>query len=104
LITLSSRLPVRLVRLDRIRELDEPYWFGEEAPRPTCRALIDHMKLIEEADLSSPIVLSSKGGVMDGMHRVAKALLLGRKMIEAVQFEEDPEPDFVDVFPDDLSY
>lgn len=32
---------------------------------------------------------------MDGMHRVAKALLLGRDDIEAVQFAEDPEPDHV---------
>ena len=32
---------------------------------------------------------------MDGMHRVAKAALEGRSEIEAVQFEEDPEPDYL---------
>ena len=41
---------------------------------------------------------------MDGMHRVAKAILLDLKTIEAVQFEQDPEPDYYDVSPDDLSY
>ncbi len=41
---------------------------------------------------------------MDGMHRVAKAVLAGLKTIEAVRFEQDPEPDFIDVYPDDLPY
>jgi hypothetical protein len=30
---------------------------------------------------------------MDGMHRVAKAWLLGLSTIQAVQFVQDPEPD-----------
>ena len=34
---------------------------------------------------------------MDGMHRVGKALLLGRSSIDAVQFNKDPEPDYVGV-------
>ena len=41
---------------------------------------------------------------MDGRHRVAKALLLGLEEIEAVQFEEDPQPDHVGLGPDDLPY
>jgi len=46
----------------------------------------------------------SDGRVMDGMHRVCKALLEGRETIAALQFELDPEPDFRDVQPDDLPY
>jgi hypothetical protein len=41
---------------------------------------------------------------MDGMHRVAKAMLHGLNSIEAVRFEHDPEPDFVGVDPDNLPY
>lgn len=41
---------------------------------------------------------------MDGMHRVAKAVLSGRAGIEAVQFPDDPEPDYVGVHPSELSY
>ena len=41
---------------------------------------------------------------MDGMHRVAKAALLGHETIAAVQFASDLEPDFVDVQPEDLPY
>ena len=60
--------------------------------------------MIEEADLSFPIILSSSGAVMDGMHRVAKAAWQGRNEIEAVQFDEDPEPDHVGLGPKELPY
>lgn len=66
--------------------------------------MIEHIRLIEEADLSFPIILSASGAVMDGMHRVAKAVLQGVQEIDAVQFEQDPEEDYIGVGPDDLPY
>jgi hypothetical protein len=41
---------------------------------------------------------------MDGRHRLAKAALQKLDAIVAVQFEEDPEPDYVGVPPEDLPY
>ncbi len=41
---------------------------------------------------------------MDGMHRVLKALNAGEESVDAVVFDQDPEPDYTDVFPDDLPY
>ena len=41
---------------------------------------------------------------MDGMHRVAKAFIAGHEYIDAVQFTEDPEPDYIDVDLDTLPY
>ena len=102
LVDLSRDLPRKRIRLADIQELDEP-WCGEDE-RPTWRAMVEHIKLIDETDLSFPIILSSTGAVMDGRHRVAKALLQGQAEIEAVQFEEDPEPDHVGLGPDDLPY
>jgi hypothetical protein len=102
LIQLSEALPRKFVPLAQIRELDEA-WVGEDE-RPTWRALLEHLRLIEEADLSFPIILSSDGGVMDGMHRVAKAAWQGHTEIEAVQFERDPEPDHLGLGPKDLPY
>jgi ADP-glucose pyrophosphorylase len=90
--------------LTSIHELDECFWFQDDATRPTCRAIAEHAKLIEETDLSYPIILSSDGRIMDGMHRVAKALMLGHECTVAVQFVEDPEPDYVAVPPEDLPY
>ena len=68
------------------------------------RSLLEHVKLIEAADLSFPIILSALGEVMDGRHRIAKAELLSKDRIEAVQFEQDPEPDHVGLGPEDLPY
>jgi hypothetical protein len=42
--------------------------------------------------------------MMDGMHRVMKALIEERTEIEAVRFETDPEPDTVGIHPRDLPY
>ena len=102
LVQLSSNLPRKYVQLTEIRELDEA-WFGEDE-QATWRRMIEHIRLIEEADLSFPIILSAGGGVMDGMHRVAKAVLEGRQAVEAVQFPTDPMPDYVGRGPNELPY
>ena len=100
LVAVSKCLKWQLVPVASIRELDEPYWRGPM----TCRNIAEHARLIEEADLGCPIILSSDGRIMDGMHRVLKALMLGERHIRAVRFLADPEPDFVGVDPDELPY
>lgn len=102
LVQLSQHLPRKYIPLSAIRELDEP--LGRDPEPPTWRELLEHMKLIEEADLSFPIILSADGAVMDGRHRVAKAAWQGRTEIAAVQFERDPEPDHVGLGPEELPY
>jgi hypothetical protein len=102
LIMLTNGFPRIQVPLTSIRELDEPFWSDFDSP--TWRAMVEHVRLIEAADLSFAIILSAEGRVMDGMHRVAKAVLLGRATIEAVQFADDPAPDYVGVHPDQLPY
>lgn len=104
LVILTKNFERQRVKLDSIREIDENFWFGDKNDIPTCRAIVEHVRLIAETDLSYPIILSADGRVMDGMHRVAKALLKGQEMIEAVQFSQDPKPDYEDVNPDDLPY
>jgi len=104
LIKLSRNFPVKEVDINAIRELDEPYWFGDERTIPSCRVIGEHAKLISETDLNHPIILSQDGGVMDGMHRVVKAMIAGKTRIKAIQFAEDPEPDFKDVDSRDLPY
>lgn len=104
LVERAKDLPEQEVPLSEIEELDEEYWFGGEDDRATCRAVAEHARLIEEADLRHPIILSAEGRVMDGMHRVAKAYLAGQASIEAVRFEVTPDPDFVGVDADALPY
>jgi hypothetical protein len=102
LVTLTQNFPRRQVPLASIRELDQPA-FGEGEPL-TWRSLLEHMQLIDAAELSFPIILAADGLVMDGRHRVAKAVREGRQTIDAVQFPKDPEPDYVGRRPEDLPY
>ncbi len=104
LIELARGLPVSSVPLSQIDEVDTVYWYDGDLHRPTVRSVIEHAKLMQAADLDYPIILASDGRVMDGMHRVAKALLEGRETIDAVRFETDPPPDYVGVSPRDLPY
>ena len=104
LVELSAGFTPIEVPLSEIRELDETFWFDHEDLEPTCRRVALHARLMNETDLSHPIVLSQGGRVMDGMHRVCKALIEGRETIRAVRFDVDPEPDYVDVDPDELPY
>ena len=102
LIALSKDFAPRTVRIDEIGELDRE-WHGEDGP-PTWRQMIEHIQLINEADLAYPIILAANGEVMDGRHRIAKAALLGKNTIECVQFSEDPQPDHIGKRPEELSY
>ena len=102
LVRLSREFPVRAVALVDIPELDEPF-FGDDA-EPTWRSFAEHARLVHEAKLKYPIILAADGAVMDGMHRVAKALGQGRLAIDAVQFAVDPPPDYVGCRPDELPY
>ena len=104
LIELSSALPVREVALDSIDEIDSVYWFGDQVDRPTVRRVVDHVRLIEDVDFSHPIILGVDGRVMDGMHRIAKALLEERSTISAVRFATHPDPDHRNCRPEDLPY
>ncbi len=102
LIGLAESLPVILIEVEKIKELNENYWYGESIP--SVRSVAEHARLVFECDLQFPIILSSDGRVMDGMHRVARALMQNEKFIRAKQFITDPLPDFADVHPEELDY
>jgi hypothetical protein len=66
--------------------------------------VVEHCRRIQQVDLGYPIVLDPDGRVMDGMHRVARALLEGRTSIKARRLGQLPPPDFIDCSPDELPY
>ena len=104
LIELSQGLPVFEVEVDSFPEIDTAYWSQPGAGPDTIRQIVTHMRFVVDVDPSYPIILGSDGRVMDGMHRIAKALLEGRDKIAAVQFTEAIEPDYRSVMPDELPY
>ncbi|MFC0172103.1 hypothetical protein [Vibrio comitans] len=97
-------MPVVSVPLDTIQELDEAFWYDLGGAKPTCRNIAEHAKLIQQTDLKYPIILCHEGRVMDGMHRVCKALMQGATHIMAVQFAKPIPPHFIDVDPETLTY
>lgn len=104
LIELTKDIAPESILLADIAELDEAFWFDIGGPPPTCRNVVGHMQIIEAANLAYPIILSSDGRVMDGMHRVAKALLFGQSHVMAIRLDPTPEPDFVGIKPEELDY
>lgn len=89
LIELSKRLPVMDVCIDHL-SVDFIY------ERLRLRELVMHMRAAQQADLSFPIILDEDGSLMDGRHRLMKAILEGHATIKAVRFDENPSPCRVD--------
>ncbi|RKF18812.1 hypothetical protein DBZ36_10495 [Alginatibacterium sediminis] len=97
-------LPQRAWRLSEISEIDENYWFELGGAQPSCRAISEHAKLINEADLTYPILLCSEGKIIDGMHRVCKALMRGDTHIQVKQIPDKLAPHFINIEAQDLAY
>ena len=103
LIELSRNLPVTDVDISSIAAVDTPYWFDEPAS-VTVRNIVEQMRLVREVETQYPIILGPDARLMDGMHRVARAMLEGRTTIRAVRFAALPEPDFRSCRAEDLNY
>lgn len=86
----SKNIPLISYNIDRDKVLDETIrWQLNNFHDFTV-----HFKKVENVDLSIPIILRSDGYVMDGWHRIIKALINGVKVLPARQFKVDPKPDF----------
>ncbi len=90
LLARAVNLPVHETSVDRFN-LDVDAWFGE-AGKPTIRHVLHHMRVIRDANLEEPILLSSEGHVFDGLHRISKCVIEGVAIIKYRQFEVNPEP------------
>ena len=85
LIHLSSKFKVMEITLDHLN-------IHYKYEKLTLREMVTHMIAVREADLSFPIILDEDGEVMDGRHRIMKALMEGKETILAVRFDENPTP------------
>lgn len=85
LFELSRELPVMDVPLNHL----SVYYRYEKL---TLREMVTHMQAVNDADLNMPIILDEDGELMDGRHRLMKAMLHGNETIKAVRFDENPAP------------
>jgi hypothetical protein len=56
--------------------------------------LAGHLERILKADLDFPIILDSHGEILDGYHRLAKAMLMNHLRVRVVWLNPMPPPDF----------
>lgn len=85
LITLAKDLEVFEIPL---RHLNVYYTYE----KLTLREMVMHFKAVNDADLKYPIILDEDGEVMDGRHRIMKAIIEKEETIKAVRFDKNPEP------------
>lgn len=85
LFELSRKLLVMEVPLNHLN-----VWYSYE--KLTLRELVMHMQAVNAADLSLPIILDEDGELMDGRHRLMKAMLTSQATIKVVRFDENPAP------------
>lgn len=57
--------------------------------------ITEDWKRVAHADLSYPIIVNDLHGVVDGVHRIAKAYQLNKRYISAKRIKTMPEPDIV---------
>lgn len=58
----------------------------------TLRELTGHIVAVNNANLEYPIIIDEDGEIMDGRHRLMKAIIDDKKTIKVVRFDQNPEP------------
>lgn len=72
-------VPVRYLALDYRSPCDN-----------TVRSFAEHMKQVNAADLDVPVLMTESGVVIDGRHRIIKALVEGVGAVKCRRFDVDP--------------
>lgn len=91
---LSEDLEAIEMNIEDIVGLDSVTWFND-SNQATIRSIASHAKRIMDCDLSYPPILTQDNRVFDGMHRIAKHLMLGKSKIVVKKFKINPKPDRV---------
>ncbi|PTY06738.1 chromosome partitioning protein ParB [Verrucomicrobia bacterium LW23] len=91
---MAEDLPTEVVALADLADIDRVAWYGGDKHhgRLTVRQFAQHMRRVAEADMSRPILLAPDGWVLDGYHRLARALAEGRASLPAKRLHTLPEP------------
>ena len=64
-------------------------------PTGSAYGMAFHMRRALDVDTSYPIILCEEGFIMDGWHRVLRALIDGKATIKAVRFPKTPPHDYL---------
>lgn len=67
-------------------------WSPESSPY----GMAFHMRRALDVDTRYPVILNEEGFIMDGWHRVLRALIDGKATIKAVRFHKTPPHDYLE--------
>ena len=70
-----------------------PTWIWPWEDDQSLDSFINHAHRVQNADLSIPILISPSGAIIDGMHRLCKAILEKKETVKVKYFKELPSPD-----------
>lgn len=65
------------------------------APESSPYGMAFHMRRALDVNTDFPIILGEDGFIMDGWHRVLRALIDGKPTIKAVRFSKTPAHDYL---------
>lgn len=88
----THKLPVQKINIEEnLWQIEQPVW-GDYSPadvlkHPEKKKYSENIQRIRDADLSFPIFMTSKYQIIDGYHRILKAIKNGDKTIKAFIFE-----------------
>lgn len=85
----AENLPVTIYHIDREAILEELVMWQLK----NFRDFIVHFRRVSDADLAVPLIVRSDGYVMDGWHRIIKAIIDGKGELPQKRFVIDPKPD-----------
>jgi hypothetical protein len=88
----THRHPVIAIPIEELKSQLEKNVWGDWSPKDVLDGMglkkyAENARRIKAADISYPILMSSKGDILDGYHRAAKAVLQGKKTIQAHIFD-----------------
>lgn len=84
--------PILISIEEIVSQLDNDRWF-RHYQEPTARNILPHVVRVINADLSYPIIISPMGSILDGVHRLMKAVILDKKTIMAIRLHSLPPSD-----------
>ena len=90
---LARNSPIESVRLADF-DLSKMFWFTS-LEQASVSAVLEHINRINAACAEDPIVLAPDGALLDGLHRLAKAVFEKRYVIPARRLAIEPTPIFV---------
>lgn len=67
------------------------------APVGSAYGIAHHVRRAFDVNTEYPIILCQQGFIMDGWHRVLRALIDGKATIKAVRFSKTPPHDYLKV-------